>query len=71
VQGNDFEAMNLYIAIGSLPDEAEARVRAAKALHRAGRGDEATAVLRPALDFYRSVEAAGLLLKAETLVTAP
>jgi hypothetical protein len=68
VNGRDLEAAGTYAAIGSLPDEAEARLRAAEALAHANRQAEVEAALAPALDFYRSVQATGLLHRAETLV---
>jgi class 3 adenylate cyclase/tetratricopeptide (TPR) repeat protein len=68
VQGRDLEAAGTYAAIGSLPDEAEARVRAAEALTHGTRRGEAEAALTPALEFYRSVQATGWLRRAEPLV---
>jgi class 3 adenylate cyclase/tetratricopeptide (TPR) repeat protein len=68
VHGDDLEAAGTYAAIGSLPDEAEARLRAAQALTHATRQGEAEAELGPALAFYRSVQATAWLRKAETLV---
>jgi hypothetical protein len=67
-QGGDLEAAGTYAAIGSLPDEAEARLRAAVALTQSKRQTEAEAELAPALEFYRSVKATGWLRRAETLV---
>jgi tetratricopeptide (TPR) repeat protein len=68
VQGRDLEAAGTYAVIGSLPDEAEARLRAAEALAHANRQAEAEAALAPALRFYRSVQATGSLHRAEALV---
>jgi hypothetical protein len=68
VQGRDLEAAGTYAAIGSIPDEAEARLRATEALAHANRQAEAEAALAPALAFYRSVQATGWLRRAETLV---
>jgi hypothetical protein len=70
VQGRDLEAAGTYSAIGSFPDEAEARLRAAEALTLSTRLGEAEAALAPALEFYRSVQARGWLRKAETLLPA-
>jgi tetratricopeptide (TPR) repeat protein len=68
VHGRDLEAAGTYAVIGSLPDEAEARLRAAEALTHATRQEEAEAELGRALDFYSSVQATAWLRKAETLV---
>jgi tetratricopeptide (TPR) repeat protein len=68
VQGRDLEAARTYAAIGSLPDEAEARLRAAEALTQAARQTEAEAELAPALAFYRSVHASRWLAEAEQLL---
>ena len=68
VQGRDLEAAGTYAAIGSLPDEAEARLRAAEALTRGTRQAEAEAELAPALAFYRSVKASRWLAEAEQLL---
>jgi class 3 adenylate cyclase/tetratricopeptide (TPR) repeat protein len=68
VHGDNLEAAGTYAAIGSLPDEAEARLRAAEALTQGKRQTEAEAELAPALEFYRSVQATGWLHRAETLV---
>ena len=67
VQGRDLEAAGIYAAIGSRPDEAEARLRAAEAFTQAGRQTEAEAALSPAFAFYSSVEATALLRQAESL----
>jgi class 3 adenylate cyclase/tetratricopeptide (TPR) repeat protein len=68
VRGDDLHAARIYAAIGSLPDEAEARLRAAENLAKTGRRDEADGELAPALDFYRSVQASGWLARAERLL---
>jgi class 3 adenylate cyclase/tetratricopeptide (TPR) repeat protein len=70
VAGDDLTAARLYATIGSLPDEAEASLRAAEALARAGRQAEADSALAPALTFYRSVAATGWLKRTEVLVAA-
>jgi tetratricopeptide (TPR) repeat protein len=67
VQGRDLEAAGAYAAIGSRPDEADARLRATEALTQAGRRTEAEAALGPAVAFYRSVEAAARVRQAEGL----
>jgi tetratricopeptide (TPR) repeat protein len=68
--GDDLSAAHVYAAIGSLPDEAEARLRASAALVLSGRAAERETELARALDFYRSVRATGWLRKAEALVEA-
>jgi class 3 adenylate cyclase/tetratricopeptide (TPR) repeat protein len=68
VLGKELEAAGTYAAIGSLPDEAEARLRAAEALTHGRRHTEAEAELAPALAFYRSVQATGWLARAERLL---
>jgi class 3 adenylate cyclase len=68
VHGNDLEAAGTYAAIGSFPDEAEARLRAAEALTQGKRQTEAEAELAPALEFYRSVQATAWLRRAENLI---
>jgi class 3 adenylate cyclase/tetratricopeptide (TPR) repeat protein len=64
------EAADVYAEIGSLPDEAYARVRAAEALADAGRRAEADAQLQQALAFYRSVGAMAYIREAESLFAA-
>jgi class 3 adenylate cyclase/tetratricopeptide (TPR) repeat protein len=64
------EAADRYAEIGSLPDEAFARLRAAEQLLGAGRQVEGTAQLQRALAFYRQVGAAGYLREAHALVAA-
>jgi class 3 adenylate cyclase/tetratricopeptide (TPR) repeat protein len=71
VHGNDLDAAATYAMIGSLPDEAEARLRAAEALSRAGRQSEADVELARALAFYESVAAVAWLRKANGLVAEP
>jgi class 3 adenylate cyclase len=56
--GGDFtRAADLLHEIGSLPDEAEARLRAAEQLSHAGRDGDARTQLGQAIAFYRSVRA--------------
>ena len=67
----DFQrAADLYAEIGSLPDEAFARLQAAKQLLADGRTVEANAQLHPALGFYRQVKASAYLREGEALVAA-
>jgi class 3 adenylate cyclase/tetratricopeptide (TPR) repeat protein len=61
------EAADVYAEIGSVPDEAFARLRAAEALVAAGRRPEADAQLQQALAFYRSVGATAYIREAESL----
>jgi tetratricopeptide (TPR) repeat protein len=64
------EAADQYAKIGSLPDEAFARLRAAEQFLGTGRQAEGTAQLQRALAFYRQVGAAGYLREADALVAA-
>jgi len=58
VARGDFEqAAERYRGIGSLPDEASARLRAAEQLHDAGRHTHAEDQRQRALAFYRQVDA--------------
>jgi class 3 adenylate cyclase/tetratricopeptide (TPR) repeat protein len=57
--GDYVRAADLYAQIGSLPDEADARLRS-------GRDDQ----VRAALDFYRSVGATRYIREAEALLAA-
>jgi len=67
----EFEAAaEVYAAIGSVPDEAFARLRAAEALVAAGRRSEADAQLQQALAFYRSVGATAYIREGEALLAA-
>ena len=68
--GDFDQAADLYAEIGSLPDEAFARLRAAERLLAAGRRADADAQLQRALAFYRKVGATAHLRKAEALLTA-
>jgi hypothetical protein len=56
-----------FAAIGSRPDEARARLRAAAALFAAGRTTEGGAELEAALRFHRGVRAARCVREAEAL----
>jgi class 3 adenylate cyclase/tetratricopeptide (TPR) repeat protein len=64
------EAAAIHAEIGSIPEEAFARLRAAGALVEAGRRAEADAQLQHALAFYRSVGAAAYIREAEALFAA-
>jgi DNA-binding SARP family transcriptional activator/class 3 adenylate cyclase len=64
------QAADRYAAIGSLPDEAFARLQAAKRLLAEGRRPEATAQLRHALAFYHQVQASAYLAEGEALLAA-
>jgi tetratricopeptide (TPR) repeat protein len=68
---NPAEAARIYAQIGSLPDEAHARLRTAEALAAAGRRPEADEELARALDFYRAVGAARYAREGEALLAAP
>jgi class 3 adenylate cyclase len=61
-------AADLYAEIGSLPDEAYARLRAAGQLVPEGRRTEADAELQKALAFWRSVGATAYVQEGETLL---
>ena len=56
--------------IGSVPDEAEARLFAARSLLEAGRRAEADEQLALALQFYRRVDASRLVEECESLLAA-
>jgi thioredoxin-like negative regulator of GroEL len=63
-------AAELLHEIKSLPDEAEARVRAAEVLAAAGRRSEADAQLERALAFYSRLGAEALMAEAERVPRA-
>jgi class 3 adenylate cyclase len=65
--GQPERAADLYRQIGSLPDEAVARLQAARHLLGAGRRAEARAQLQRALAFHRDVSASAHLQEAELL----
>jgi class 3 adenylate cyclase/tetratricopeptide (TPR) repeat protein len=69
-RGDFTAAARAYAAIGSLPDEADARLRAAEALAAAGRRGEAEEDLSSALAFYRTVGADACVRRAEELLAA-
>ena len=63
-------AADRYAEIGSRPDEAFARLRAAERLLAAGRRSEANLQLERAMAFYREVRAEGFLRRASRLQVA-
>jgi tetratricopeptide (TPR) repeat protein len=63
-------AAERYAEIGSLPDEAYARLRAAERLVGEGNGAEADVQLQLALAFWRSVGATRYVREGETLLAA-
>jgi class 3 adenylate cyclase/tetratricopeptide (TPR) repeat protein len=63
-------AAESYAEMGSLPDEAYARLRAAQQHFAAGRRVEGNTQLQQALAFYRQVRASGYLREADTLVAS-
>ena len=69
--GDFITAAEILHQIGSRPEEAEARLRAAEQLVSLGRREEADAQLQPALEFYRSVGATRYLRDCEALRTTP
>jgi len=66
--GEPQRAADLYGQIGSLPDEAFSRLRAARHLLDTGRQAEGRAQLERALAFHRSVNASAYLREGELLV---
>jgi hypothetical protein len=71
ISGGDFVlAAEVLAGIGSRPDEAYARLRAAEALLAKGRRPEADEQLVQALEFFRSVRATRYVAYGERLVAA-
>jgi class 3 adenylate cyclase/tetratricopeptide (TPR) repeat protein len=68
VEGDPRAAAQIFAQMGSLPDEAYARLRAAETLAAAGRRDEGGEELERALEFYRRVGAVRYLREAEALL---
>jgi predicted ATPase/class 3 adenylate cyclase len=68
--GNFEEAADTYAEIGSRPDEAYARLRAAEQHLASGRRAEGNTQLQRALAFYRQVAATGYLREGEALLAA-
>jgi hypothetical protein len=68
---DEFEqAADRFAEIGSLPDEAYARLRGAEQLLNAGHRADGHGQLEQALGFYRQVRATAYLREAEALVAA-
>jgi hypothetical protein len=65
--GDPQRAAEFYGRIGSLPDEAFARLQAARHLLGAGRQAEGRAQLQRALAFHRRVKASAHVREAELL----
>ncbi len=63
-------AAEVFAEIGSHPDEADARLRAAEALIAAGRRPEGEVELRRVLAFFRQVGASAHVRQAEALLAA-
>ncbi len=68
LDGRHADAANVYGQIGTLPDEAHQRLRAARTLAGAGRREEAMDQLRRSLGFFRSVGATRYIREAELLL---
>jgi tetratricopeptide (TPR) repeat protein len=68
LSGDFARAADVYAGIGSLPDEAYARLRAAEALVREGRRAEADAQLERSLAFWRTAGATGYVREGEALL---
>ncbi|HSP71631.1 MAG TPA: hypothetical protein VLN26_04630, partial [Gaiellaceae bacterium] len=67
LSGDFAAAAEILQRIGSKPEEAEARLRAAERLSADGRRNEAAEHLRQALGFYRSVGAAAMISECDAL----
>ena len=70
LDGDFSRSAHVLQQIGSLPEEAYARLRAAEVLVREGRRAEADEQLQRALGFYRSVGATRYVHEAEALLAA-
>jgi tetratricopeptide (TPR) repeat protein len=70
VEDEPRRAADLYAEIGSLPDEAYARLSAAEQLVAAGRRAEADMEINRALDFWRTVGATAYIRQGEELRSA-
>jgi hypothetical protein len=69
--GSEFDrAADQYAKIGSLPDEAFARLRAAEQLLATGQRAEGNTQLQRAVTFYRKARATAYLRQAEALLAA-
>jgi class 3 adenylate cyclase/tetratricopeptide (TPR) repeat protein len=69
-RGDYLAAADLYARMGSLPNEAYARLRAATQLSEAGQRHEADQQLQLTLAFWRSVNATRYVREAEALLPA-
>jgi tetratricopeptide (TPR) repeat protein len=69
-EGRRMEAADLLEEIGSLPDAAFARLRAAEVLSGKGRSEEARRAFDQALAFYRRVGATRFVRRAEHALAA-
>jgi thioredoxin-like negative regulator of GroEL len=70
IDGSFAEAAARYAEMGLRPDEADARLRAARQLIAQGHTTEADDHLRRAIDFYRAEGASRYLDQAEALLSA-
>ena len=70
VAGDPRRAADIYATIGSRPDEAYARLEAARQLLAMGQAVEANTELAIALAFYREVRASAHLEEAKQLLLA-
>jgi len=70
VSGDFGIAADAYSAIGALPEEAQARLRAAEVFVREGRRAEADEELQRSLAFWRSVGATAYVREGEALLAA-
>ena len=68
--GNYLAAADIFSQMGSLPNEAWARQRAAAQLVDAQEQSAASEQLRPALSFWRSVAASRYIREGEALLAA-
>ena len=68
VSGDFLDAAERYAAIGSLPDEAYARLRAAETLVRDGRRAEADGELQRSLAVWRKAGATAYIREGEGLL---
>jgi hypothetical protein len=70
VRGEHVRAADIYAEMGTVPNEAYTRLRAAEHLVREGRRAEADEQLSRALAFYRSVRATRYIREGEALLAA-
>ena len=70
VSGDFGIAADAYSAMGALPEEAQARLRAAEVFVREGRRAEADEELQRSLAFWRSVGATAYVREGEALLAA-